>query len=61
MFRLVRELAVDGYDVAVACRVLEVSRSGYYEWRRRGASVRDVEDAHLLDTIIEVHAAARGT
>ena len=39
-FRLVHELAADGFDVAVACRVLEVSRSGYYEWRaaprRRG-------------------------
>jgi putative transposase len=61
VFRLVRELAADGYDVAVACRVLEVSRSGYYEWRRRGASMRDVDDAHLLDTIIDVHTAARGT
>ena len=30
--RLVRGLAADGIDVAVACRVLRVSRSGYYEW-----------------------------
>ena len=34
-FRLVHELAADGIDVAVACRVLEVSTSGYYEWRDR--------------------------
>jgi hypothetical protein len=45
----------------VACRVLKVSRSGYYEWRRRGPSERDVADAHLLDVIIDVHVAARGT
>jgi hypothetical protein len=32
-FRLVRELAADAIDVAVACRVLHLSRSGYYEWR----------------------------
>jgi putative transposase len=44
----------------VTCRVLHVSRSGYYEWRRRPPSARDVEDAYLLDTILDVHAAARG-
>ena len=29
MYPLVRELADDEVDVAVACRVLNVSRSGY--------------------------------
>ena len=60
-FRLVQELSRDGIDVAVACRVLEVSRSGYYEWRGRPVSVRDWDDAHLLDEIREVHAASRAT
>jgi hypothetical protein len=32
VFPVVRELADDGIDVAVTCRVLKVSRSGYYEW-----------------------------
>jgi putative transposase len=45
----------------VTCRVLKVSRSGYYEWAGRGPSARDVEDAHLLDLIIDIHGAARGT
>jgi putative transposase len=45
----------------VACRTLQVSRSGFYEWRSRGPSVRDYDDARLLDTIIDVHVAARGT
>ena len=44
----------------MTCRVLKVSRSGYYEWRSRPASARDVADAHLLDTIIDIHTAARG-
>ena len=34
-FRLIQELAVDGVPVAVACRELVVSPSGYYEWRGR--------------------------
>ena len=45
----------------MACRVLGVSTSGYYEWTKRPPSRRDLEDAYLLDTIIEVHAAARAT
>ena len=45
----------------MACRVLKVSRSGYYEWSVRGPSARDIEDAYLLDVIIDIHTAARGT
>jgi putative transposase len=45
----------------VACRILNVSRSGYYDWATRSPSARDVADAHLLDVIIDVHSAARGT
>jgi putative transposase len=41
--------------------MLKVSRSGYYEWRSRAPSARDLDDAYLLDTIIDVHTAARGT
>ena len=47
--------------MAVACRVLEVSTLGYYEWAKRPPSARDLADAYLLDTIIEVHTAARQT
>ncbi len=47
--------------MAVTCRVLQVSRSGYYDWRTRSPSHRDLTDAYLLDTILDVHAAARGT
>lgn len=61
MFRLVSELAADGIDVAVACRVLGVSRSGFYEWRRRGPSTRDVADAYLADQIREIYRASRET
>ena len=61
IYRLVHELAADGIDVAVACRVLRVSRSGFYEWRGRAPSARQVVDEQLTATITEVHAAFRGT
>lgn len=40
------------------CRVLRVSRSGFYDWRRRLAgpsSPRAVEDRALLERIVDLH------
>jgi len=41
------------------CRVLEVSPSGYYAWRKRSASDRAQEDAVLLRKIRAIHVASR--
>jgi putative transposase len=41
------------------CRVLEVSTSGYYAWRKRPASRRAQEDAVLLRRIRTIHEASR--
>jgi hypothetical protein len=57
---LVRELAADNIDVAVACRVLNVSRSGYYEWLDRLDSPRRQENALPLRQIRQIHES-RGT
>ncbi len=57
--RLVQDLAADGVLVAVACRMLRVSTSGYYEWRGRGPSERAVADAALTATIREIHTVSR--
>jgi putative transposase len=51
----------DEIDVAVACRVLEVSRSGYYDWCSRPASARDQENELLLKHIERIHADSRET
>ena len=45
----------------MACRVLNVSRAGYYEWRGRPASARQVADEQLVATISQVHHDSRGT
>lgn len=58
---MVQELSRDGFPVAVACRVLRVSTSGFYEWRSRAPSTRDRSDASLIERIRILHAAARGT
>jgi putative transposase len=60
-FRLVAQLAAEGYEVALVCRVLEVSRSGYYEWRSRPPCERDVVDAQLGDLLRDIHRDSRGS
>jgi putative transposase len=54
-YPLVRDLAVDGYPVAVACRVLTFSTQGYYTWLRRPVTDRDWSDAHLTNAAIDAH------
>lgn len=56
MYGLVHDMADDGIDVAVACRVLKVSRSGYYDWRGRPASAREQENTLLMKLIEQIHA-----
>ena len=48
------------HSISQLCRVLQVARSGYYAWRRRGPSARAVADAALTTTITQIHAANRG-
>ncbi len=45
----------------MACRVLKVSRSGYYDWCSRPVSAREQENELLLKQIEQVHAESRGT
>jgi putative transposase len=47
--------------VSLLCRMLGVSRSGYYAWRSRPPSKRSREDVALTEKIREVHERSRGT
>ena len=49
------------YPVSMMCRVLEVSRSGYYAWLRREPCARARANAILLETIERVHKESDGT
>jgi transposase InsO family protein/transposase-like protein len=59
-FGLVADLAVHGFEIKQACRVLGVSAAGFYEWRHRAPSLRAIRHAWLTDMITEVHGQSRG-
>jgi transposase InsO family protein len=48
------------YPIGVLCDVLQVSRSGFYAWRRRGPSARAKADEKLAAEIGAVHKRTRG-
>jgi putative transposase len=50
-----------GYPIAVMCRILGVSPSGYYAWVKRPTSARALMDAGLTAKICAAHAASKGT
>ena len=50
-----------GFRVKKMCRVLGVSRSRYYAWRRRSKSCRQQENERLLEKIREAHKMSRRT
>jgi putative transposase len=54
-------MATEGMSIQVACRVLGVSESGYYAWRKRPPSARAVRHAWLTDRMRAVHVVSRGT
>ena len=49
------------HSVSLMCRVLEVSRSGYYAWCNRKPSKREQENQVLVEHIRKEHQASRQT
>jgi transposase InsO family protein len=49
------------YPVTVLCHVLDVSRSGYYGWTKRGPSARQEREDELARKVETVHRESRDT
>jgi putative transposase len=54
-------MATEGLAVNTTCRVLDVTRVGFYAWRTRPLSPRVIRNAWLTDLITEIHTTSRGT
>src|SRR5262245_45162531 len=59
-FRFVQEHR-ETFRVGMMCKVLKVSRSGYYAWRQRQPSAREREDRELARRIHAIHHESRET
>ena len=58
---MVEELSFEQKDVTKCCRVLEVSRSGYYAWLTRPVSNRKLENEKLAQDLKKHWDDSRGT
>ena len=54
------EKAEQDGNVAMACRLLEVSRTAYYEWSSTGPSARELSDGELTERIKQIHSKSGG-
>ena len=54
------ERCCDAFPVRLMCRCLRVSTSGYYDWSKRLASPRQLDNERLLGRIRELHEDSRG-
>ena len=60
IYRFIRDHQQE-FAVVVMCRVLGVSRSGYYAWQSRPMSERERSNSHLVKEIRAVYAKSRQT
>jgi putative transposase len=51
--------ACSDLPVAACCRVMKVSTSGFYAWLTQPCSDRDLNDAILTNTIVDIHRMSR--
>ncbi len=54
-------MAAEALPIETACRILEVSESGFYAWPTRPPSERSIRHAWLTDLVTEIHDASRQT
>jgi len=48
------------WSITLLCRVLEVSRSGFYAWRSREVSQAETRREKLTEKVTEIHAEVKG-
>jgi putative transposase len=63
-YRHIDAMKAKGFPIAAACEATEVSRSAYYEWKANeasGPSQAELEEAYLVNEVIDIHGATDGT
>lgn len=60
-YAAIKVMAAEKLPVQTACRILDVSESGFYAWLVRPPSERAIRHAWLTDLVTEIHAESRET
>jgi hypothetical protein len=60
-YPVIAELAGQGVAAKQCCRILGVAASGFFMWRRRAPSPRQLRFAWLTELVRAIHADSRGT
>lgn len=60
-YAAIKVMAAEKLPIQSACRILDVSESGFYAWLTRPLSERAIRHAWLTDLVTEVHVASRQT
>jgi putative transposase len=60
-YPVIAEPAGQGFSAKQCCRILGVAASGFFMWRRRAPSPRQLRFAWLTELVRAIHADSRGT
>jgi putative transposase len=60
-YPVIAELTSQGFSAKRCCRILGVAASGFFMWRRRSPSPRQLRFAWLTELVRAIHADSRGT
>jgi putative transposase len=48
------------WEVRIMCRVLSVSKAGFYAWLKRPPSAREQEDGKIAERVVEIYRQHKG-
>jgi transposase InsO family protein len=60
-FRRIVLLEEEGHSIQLSCELMDVSTSGFYDWRKRLPSKRQIENESLKSEIKNIHEESKGT
>ena len=60
-YPVIAELAGQGFSAKRCCQILGVAASGFFMWRHRSPSPRQLRFAWLTELVRAIHADSRGT
>jgi hypothetical protein len=58
---VIEALGGQGHSAKACCRMLDVVPSGYFYWRMRPTSIRQLRQGQLGDLVLDIRRASNGT